>query len=254
MNKMKKIFLLTACFIFLQCNLHAQDGVHFTDFYISVGYKNQPFTTLNQRLEENGYESFNSHVGALGGGFSYLPKSKLGIFAETEMNVNRKAFDNDRVSYRYLPIHLTAGVQYHFIHTPLTEWSFYPKLGVFYGTTSLDLISNNPNRDFDENLNGAMNTSFLYQQNYGMNISLNADKLLGAFLQPTTQIGIYSRMGLQVGYMLNLVSSRTKLRRNFNATLREDFSLTNSPNFNPTAFYVKINFALGKFNKVEDGQ
>ncbi|MEX2591387.1 MAG: hypothetical protein WD426_01350 [Anditalea sp.] len=246
---MKYIFLLSACFLLLPFDLQAQDEVLLTDFYLSVGYKNQPFTALNQRLEENGYEPFNSHVGTFGIGFSYLPKSGLGIFAETEINVNRKGFSNDDVSYRYLPTHLTAGVQYHFMHAKTAEWRFYPKFGIFYGTTSLDLISNHPNRNFNENLNGAMNTSFMYQENYGINASLNADKLIGTFLQPTTQIGIYSRMGLQVGYMLNLFSSRTKLRRNFNPTLRDDFSMSNSPTFNPSAFYVKINFALGQFKK-----
>jgi hypothetical protein len=244
---MKNIILLTACFLLLQFCLHAQEEVYLTDFYISVGYKNQPFTALNQRLEENGYDSFSSHVGALGMGFSYLPKSRIGIFAETEMTVNKKEFNNEVLSYRYLPVHLTAGIQYHFNFDLVPEWNFYPKLGIFYGTTSLDLISNHPNRDFNENLMGAMNTSFLYQENYGLNISLNADKLIGTFLQPTTQIGIYSRMGLQIGYMLNLFNSKTKLRRNFNPTLRDDFSMRNSPPFNPSAFYAKINFALGKF-------
>lgn len=241
--------------MFLVCFcLQAQNQVSLTDFYISVGYKKQPFTALNQRLQENGYHSFKKDVGTLGGGFSYLPKSGLGIFGETQLNINRKGFNNEDMSYRYLPIHITAGIQYHLLQSRIgaTDWSFYPKLGLFFGTTSLDLISNNPNRDFDENLLGAMNTSFMYQENYGLNFSLNADKLLGSFLQPTTQIGIYSRMGIQVGYMLNLFSSRTKLRRNFNPTLRNDFSMSNSPVFDPSAFYVNLNFALGKFNKKGD--
>lgn len=251
---MKKIFLLTTCFLFFRFVLQAQDQVYLTDFYLSAGYKNQPFTELNQRLKENGYDSFNANVGTIGGGVSYLPKSGLGIFAETELNINKKGFSNENVSYRYLPVHITAGVQYQFIRTQMGDWRFYPKMGLFYGTTSLDLISTYPNRDFNENLMGAMNTSFLYQQNYGINFSLNADKVIGAFLQPTTQIGIYSRVGMQIGYMLNIFSSRTKLRRNFNPTLRDDFSIVNSPTFNPSAFYVKFNFALGKFNKKEDGE
>jgi len=248
---MKKILLVPVFFFLFQSTLLAQEEVSLFDFYISAGYKNQPFSTLNQRLEENGYESFNKHVGTLGGGFSYVPKSGWGIFAETELNINKKGFSNADVSYRYLPIHITAGLQYHLLHSKTTtaEWNFYPKVGVFFGTTSLDLVSNNPNRDFDENLMGAMNTSFLYQENYGLNLSLNADKLIGSFLQPTTQVGIYSRLGIQVGYMLNIISSRTKLRRNFNPTIKDDFSMSNSPKFDPSAFYVKLNFAIGKFTK-----
>lgn len=245
----KKIVLFLASFFFAICSLEAQDNVTLTDFYISVGYKNQPFNSLNQRLSQNGYETFSENVGTLGGGFSYLPQSGLGLFAETEMNVNRKGFSNDDISYRYLPIHVTAGVQYHFLNSKTAEWRFYPKLGIFFGTTSLDLVSNNANRDFNENLLGAMNTSFLYQENYGINFSLNADKLIGSFFQPTTQIGIYSRMGIQVGYMFNIFSSRTRLRRNFNPTLRDDFSMVNSPVFNPSAFYIKFNIALGKFTR-----
>lgn len=249
---MKKILLLVFGML-VQANLFAQDEVTLTDFYISAGYKHQPFTALNQRLEYNGLESFNPNVGILGGGFSYLPQSGWGLFAETELNINKKGFSNDQVSYRYLPIHLTVGVQYHLFRTRIgdSDWDFYPKLGLVFGTTSLDLVSNNPNRDFDENLLGTMNTSFLYQENYGLNFSINADKLLGSFLQPTTQVGIYSRMGVQVGYLLNVFSSRTKLRRNFNPTIRNDFSMSNSPTFNPSAFYVKFNFAIGKFTRKE---
>lgn len=252
-NKMKKVFLFSACLLLLQGHLWGQTEVTFTDFYISAGYKNQPFSSLNQRLEDNGLDSFNANVGTLGAGFSYLPRSGWGIFAETELNVNKKGYSNNNVSYRYLPVHFAAGVQYHLFRTEIgaSEWDFYPKLGLYFGTTSLDLVSNHPERNFDENLMGAMNTSFLYQENYGLNLSLNADKLVGSFLQPTTQVGIYSRLGVQVGYMFNLFSSRTKLRRNFNPTIRNDFSMENSPEFNPSAFYVKLNFAIGKFNRVE---
>ncbi len=250
-NKMKNLLLLAGCFLLLHSTLPAQGQVTLTDFYISAGYKNQPFSALNQRLEDNGLHSFNPNVGTLGGGFSYLPQSGWGLFAETELNINKKGFSNDQVSYRYLPIHVTAGIQYHLFRTRIgsNEWDFYPKLGLVFGTTSLDLVSNNPNRDFDENLLGTMNTSFLYQENYGLNLSLNADKLLGSLLQPTTQVGIYSRMGIQAGYFLNVFSSRTKLRRNFNPTIRNDFSMSNSPKFNPSAFYVKFNFAIGKFTR-----
>src|SRR5690554_4999775 len=250
---MKKILLVPALFFLFQSTLLAQDEISLFDFYISAGYKNQPFSSLNNRLEENGYESFNAHVGTLGGGFSYVPRSGWGIFAETELNINRKGFSNADVSYRYLPVHISAGIHYHLLKakTANSEWDFYPKLGVFFGTTSLDLVSNNPNRDFDENLLGALNTSFLYQENYGLNFSLNADKLVGSFIQPTTQVGIYSRMGIQVGYMLNVVSSRTKLRRNFNPTIKDDFSMRNSPRFDPSAFYVKLNFAIGKFSRTD---
>jgi hypothetical protein len=250
-NKIKNLLLLAVCFLLLQSNLHAQNEVTLTDFYISAGYKHQPFSTLNQRLEDSGLDSFNPNVGTLGAGFSYLPQSGLGLFIETELNINKKGFSNSQVSYRYLPIHVTAGVQYHLFRTKIgaSDWDFYPKLGIVFGTTSLDLVSNNPNRDFDENLLGSMNTSFLYQENYGLNFSVNADKLVGSFLQPTTQVGIYSRIGIQAGYMLNVFSSRTKLRRNFNPTIRNDFSMNNSPEFNPSAFYVKFNIAIGKFTR-----
>lgn len=248
---MKKALFLSSFLILLNVSVYAQNEVRLIDFYISGGYKHQPFTSLNQILEENGYKSFSKNVGTLGVGISYLPKSGLGFFAETEFNVNKKSFSNDNVSYRYLPVHITAGLQYHLLHSRIgtADWNFYPKLGIFFGTTSLDLVSNNPNRDFNENLMGAMNTSFLYQENYGLNFSLNADKLIGSFLQPTTQVGIYSRTGIQVGYMLNVASSRTKLRRNFNTTIKNDFTMSNSPVFNPSAFYVTINFAIGKFTR-----
>lgn len=247
---MKRSILLIIFLGFFQ-NIQAQNDISLTDFYLSVGYRNQPYSSLNQRLEQNNYESFNRHVGTLGGGFSYLPKSGLGVFAETELNMNKKGFNNNQVNYRYLPIHFTAGVQYHFLNSRTANWRFYPKLGVFFGTTSLDLIIHNPNRDFNENLMGAMNTSFLYQENYGLNLSVNADKLIGSFIKPTTQVGIYSRIGIQAGYILNLFSSRTKLRRNFNQTLKDDFAMVNSPTFDPSAFYVKLNFAIGKFTSTE---
>jgi len=248
---MKELLLLFILTILLPFGLQAQENISLTDFYLSVGYRNQPYTSLNQRLKQNDYKSFNRHVGTIGGGFSYLPQSGMGVFAETEMNMNRKGFNSDRVSYRYLPVHFTAGVQYHFLNSKTAEWRFYPKVGVFFGTTSLDLIINNPNRDFNENLLGAMNTSFLYQENYGVNLSVNADKLIGSFIQPTTQVGIYSRMGIQIGYILNVFSSRTKLRRNFSPTLKDDFSMSNSPSFDPSAFYVKLNIAIGKFSQNE---
>lgn|SRR5690554_3916450 len=249
--KMIKIILTLWVWVLLApLQLYGQEeNVSLFDFYLSVGYKNQPYHNLNKRLEDNGYQSFNSHVGTLGGGFSYLPNSGLGFFGETQLNINRKGFSNNTVKYRYLPVHVTAGLQYHFLSSATSEWRFYPKLGVYFGSTSLDLISTTPNRDFNENILGAMNTSFLYQENFGVDVSVNVDKLIGSFLQPVTQVGIYSRLGLQVGYMLNLFSSRTKLRRNFNATVRDDFAIRNSPTFNPSAFYAKMNFAIGKFTK-----
>src|SRR5690606_24527711 len=131
---MKKLFFVWA-FVFLSnVALHAQDDVSLTDFYISVGYSHQPYSSLNQSLEASGYQSFNAHVGTLGGGFSYLPKSGLGIFAETQLNVNRKGFSNAVVSYRYLPTHVTAGVQYHFLYSGTADYRIYPKLGFFFGT------------------------------------------------------------------------------------------------------------------------
>src|SRR5690606_11629001 len=96
-----------------------------------------------------------------------------------------------------------------------------------------------------------MNTSFLYQENYGLNLSVNADKVIGNFIKPTTQVGIYTRVGLQAGYNMYLSSSRTKIRRNCNQNLKDDFAMVNSPTFDPSAFYVKLNFAIGKFTSTE---
>lgn len=252
---MKKIGFLIGLFVFGSTTLWAQgneESIYFTDFYISAGFRHQPYTSLNQHLEDADYQTFNKQVGILGAGISYVSMSGLGTYAESEFNINRKSFSNDNVSFRYLPIHVTVGLQYHIKNSLTKDWRIYPKVGVFYGTTSLDLISNNIERDFDENLMGTMNTSFLYQKNYGLNFSINADKLLGAMMKPTTQVGVYSRMGLQVGYMLNVFTSRTKLRRNFNPDLRKDLNITNAPEFDPSAFYIKLNFALGKFQMEKD--
>ncbi|AWW30747.1 hypothetical protein DN752_11775 [Echinicola strongylocentroti] len=230
----------------------SQEKIYFTDFYISAGYRNQPYTELNNYLSGQGYQTFEKQTATLGGGISYVAMSRLGIFAEADFNLNKKRFSNDYVNYRYLPVHVTAGLQYHWKNSLTKDWRFYPKVGIYYGTTSLDLIAKDLESDFNENLMGNMNTSFLYQRNLGLNFSLNADKLLGAFLKPTTQVGVYSRMGLQVGYMLNLYSSVTKLRRNFSADLRKDLIISNAPAFDPSAFYVKLNFAIGKFEKSSD--
>ncbi|GGZ20304.1 hypothetical protein GCM10007049_11110 [Echinicola pacifica] len=226
-----------------------QDKLYFTDFYLSAGYRNQPYTDLANYLDNAGYETFNAQSGTLGAGFSYVALSGLGFFAESEFTLNKKRFENEFVNYRYRPFHITAGLQYHWKNTITDEWRIYPKLGLYYGTTSLDLITKDLVTDFNENLMGGMNTSFLYQRNLGLNISLNADRLLGAFLKPTTQVGVYSRMGLQVGYMLNLYSSVTQLRRNFSPDIRKDLIISNAPEFDPSAFYVKLNFAIGKFEK-----
>lgn len=245
----QKILLFAVLVMASTAELLAQDKLYFTDFYISAGYKHQPFTELNDHLAQAGYQTFQKQTATLGGGFSYVAMSGLGLFAETEFNLNKKRFNNDYVNYRYLPIHITAGFQYHWKNTITRDLRFYPKIGIYYGTTSLDLIAQNLNTDFDDNLLGGMNTSFMYQRNFGFNFSLNADKLLGAFLKPTTQVGVYSRMGLQVGYMLNVYSSVTKLRRNFNPDLRKDLIISNAPEFDPSAFYIKLNFAIGKYEK-----
>ncbi|MDN3669098.1 hypothetical protein QWY93_07140 [Echinicola jeungdonensis] len=250
---MAKRILLVGILMIISCaELWAQDNIHFTDFYISAGYRNQPYSQLNQNLSGSGYQTFNENTGILGAGISYVNQGPLGYFVESEFNLNRKQFSNDEVNYRYLPIHVTGGIQYYVGNCQNKDFRVYPKLGVFYGTTSLDLIAKNVNADFDQNLMGNMNTSFLYQRNYGINFSLNADKLLGAFLKPTTQIGVYSRMGIQVGYMWNIISSDTKLRRNFNSDLRKDFEISNAPEFDPSTFYVKLNFAIGKFEKMKE--
>ena len=247
---MKKLYLVL---IFISCvftEMSAQEFLHFTDVYISGAYKHQPFTALNQKLSAAGYQTFGSDIGAIGLGLNHFNSSKWGFFAESEYNLNSKRSSNDEVNYRYMPLHISAGVRYFpFRNRSLSQWSFYPRLGLFYGSTPLDLIANNLNRDFDDNLMGAMNTSFLYQRNYGLNMSLNADKIFAAFIKPTTQIGIYSRMGIQVGYFLNVINSRTRLRRNFKPDLRDDFAINNAPEFNPSAFYVKLNFGLGKFKR-----
>ncbi len=248
----KKLLLLGALVIVFSTDLSAQENIRFTDFYISAGYRNQPYSQLNHNLSGSGYQTFNEHTGILGAGISYVNQGPLGYYVESEFNLNRKKFSNEDVNYRYLPIHVTAGVKYYLGNSQNQEFRIYPKLGVFYGTTSLDLIARNVNADFDQNLMGNMNTSFLYQRNYGLNISINADKLLGAILKPTTHIGVYSRMGIQVGYMWNIFSSGTKLRRNFNSDLRNDFEISNAPEFDPSAFYVKLNFAIGKFEKVRE--
>jgi len=245
----RNLTLLIVFVLAFQTGLFAQDKIYFTDFYVSAGFKNQPYTELNDYLDNIGYQTFEKQSATLGAGISYVAMSGLGLYAETEFNLNKKHFNNEFVSYRYLPIHVTAGFQYHWKNTITKDLRFYPKVGIFYGTTSLDLIASDLNTDFNDNLMGGMNTSFLYQRNYGLNISLNADKLLGAFLKPTTQVGVYSRLGLQVGYMLNVFSSVTKLRRNFNPDLRKDLIISNAPKFDPSAFYVKLNFAIGKFEK-----
>ncbi|GAB3653007.1 hypothetical protein GCM10028791_22880 [Echinicola sediminis] len=245
----KNLVLFTFLMLVLPVAVFAQEKIYFTDFYISAGFKNQPYTDLNHYLENAGYQTFEKQSATLGGGFSYVAMSGLGFFAETDFNLNKKRFNNEFVSYRYLPIHISAGFQYHWKNTITQDLRFYPKIGLYYGSTSLDLIASDLNTDFDENLMGGMNTSFLYQRNFGLNLSLNADKLLGAFLKPTTHVGVYSRMGLQVGYMLNIYSSVTKLRRNFNPDLRKDLIISNAPKFDPSAFYVKLNFAIGKFEK-----
>lgn len=247
---MKKIYLVLILFSCFINDLLAQDFLYFTDVYISGGYKNQPYNALNQKLSAAGYQTFGSNIGAVGLGINHFNSSRWGFFAESEYNLNSKRSSNEEVNYRYMPLHVTAGVQYVlFKNRSLSQWRFYPRMGVFYGSTSLDLIANNLNRDFDENLIGAMNTSFLYQRNYGLNFSLNADKIFAAFIKPTTQVGIYSRMGVQVGYFLNVINSRTRLRRNFKPDLRDDFAISNAPEFNPSAFYIKFNFGLGKFRR-----
>ncbi|WP_246581517.1 hypothetical protein [Echinicola shivajiensis] len=246
----KRFFILMLFALAFQTSIvTAQDKIYFTDFYVSAGFRNQAFKELSDYLQNSGYQTFDQQTATLGGGVSYVAMSGMGLYVETEFNLNRKRYSNEFVNYRYLPIHVTAGFQYHWINTTLQDWRFYPKVGLFYGSTSLDMIAKDLNTDFNENLMGGMNTSFMYQRNIGLNISLNADKILGAFLKPTTQIGVYSRMGLQVGYMLNLFSSVTKLRRNFNPALRKDLIISNAPKFDPSAFYLKLNFAIGKFEK-----
>lgn len=245
-----KIFAVMIIFLCIFSEAQAQEYLHFTDVYLSGGYRNQPYSALNQKLEDAGYRSFNSNVGMIGIGINHFNSSRWGFFAETEYNLNSKRSANEQVNYRYLPIHLSAGIQYKpFMNRKFSQWSYYPRLAFFYGTTSLDLIANDINRNFDDNLIGSMNTSFLYQRNYGLNFSLNADKVLAAFIKPTTQVGVYSRMGLQVGYIANLVNGRTRLRRNFKPDLRDDFAVMNAPDFDPSAFYVKLNFGLGKFKR-----
>ncbi|KEO73574.1 hypothetical protein [Anditalea andensis] len=247
---MKKIYVLIILFCSIFLDIQAQEYLHFTDFYLSGGYKNQPYTALNQKLTEAGYQSFGSNMGTIGIGINHFNSYRWGFFAESEYNLNSKRSSNDELNYRYMPLHITAGVQYIiFKYRPLSQWRFYPRIAVYAGSTSLDLISNDLNLDFDENLMGAMNTSFLYQRNYGLNLSLNADKVIAAFIKPTTQVGIYSRMGIQVGYFLNVINSRTRLRRNFKPDLRDDFAIHNAPEFDPSAFYVKINIGLGKFKR-----
>ncbi|WP_236252726.1 hypothetical protein [Echinicola sp. 20G] len=245
----KQLFLMLILVLAIQASSMAQDKIYFTDFYISAGFKNQPYTELNQYFADAGYQTFDKQTATLGGGVSYVAMSGMGFFAETEFNLNKKRYNNDFVNYRYLPIHVTGGFQYHWKNSNIKDWRFYPKIGVYYGSTSLDMIATDLNTDFGENLMGGMNTSFMYQRNIGLNFSINADKILGAFLKPTTQIGVYSRMGLQVGYMLNVYSSVTKLRRNFNPDLRKDLIISNAPKFDPSAFYIKLNFAIGKFEK-----
>ncbi|MBS9523390.1 hypothetical protein KIH41_14445 [Litoribacter ruber] len=239
------VFLVT-----LGHDLAAQEFLHFTDFYVSGGYRNQPYKALNQRLQNAGYQDFGEHAGIVGIGINHFNSSRWGLFAESELTLHKKRSSNDEVNYRYLPLHVTAGVQYRlFPERGFSQWNFYPRLGLFYGTTSLDLLANNLNRDFDDNITGAMNSSFLYQRNYGLNFSLNADKIIGAFIKPTTQVGIYSRFSLQAGYIWNVLNSRTKLRRNFNPDIRDDFAIRNSPTFDPSAFYIKANIGLGKFKR-----
>jgi len=248
---MKKIYLILIFISAALSETKAQEILYFTDIYISGAYKNQPFTALNQKLAAAGYQTFGSDIGAIGIGINHFNTSRWGFFAESEYNLNSKRSSNEEVNYRYLPLHISAGVQYYpFKNRPLSQWNIYPRLGLFYGSTSLDLIANNLNRDFDDNLMGAMNTSFLYQRNHGINMSINADKIFAAFIKPTTQVGVYGRMGVQVGYFLNVINSRTRLRRNFKPDLRDNFAINNAPEFNPSAFYVKLNFGLGKFRRV----
>jgi len=247
---MQKIYTLIIFFLGLANALQAQEFLSFTDVYISAGYKNQPYTALNQKLATAGYQTFGSDIGTIGLGINHFNSGRWGFFAESEYNLNSKRSSNEQVNYRYMPLHITAGVQYViFKNRALSQWRFYPRVGLYYGSTSLDLIANDINRDFDENLMGAMNTSFLYQRNHGLNISLNADKIFAAFIKPTTQVGIYSRIGLQAGTFINVINSRTRLRRNFKPDLRDDFAISNAPEFDPSAFYVKLNFGLGKFRK-----
>lgn len=246
-----KASILLLLFIFVIVDIQAQEFLHFTDVYLSGGYRNQPYTALNQKLESAGYQSFNSHVGVLGIGINYFNSSRWGVFAETEYNLNTKRSENEQINYRYLPVHGSVGIQYKpFMNRKISQWTYYPRIAFFYGTTSLDLIANDINRNFDDNLMGSMNTSFLYQRNYGLNLSLNADKVFAAFIKPTTQVGIYSRMGLQVGYIANLVSGRTRLRRNFKSDFIDNYAVFNAPQFDPSTFYIKLNFGLGKFKKV----
>jgi hypothetical protein len=247
---MKKIFVALLVFIGFLNGASAQEYLYFTDFYLSAGYRNQPYSALNQRLQNAGYQNFSEHAGIIGGGVSYFKGPRWGLFAESELTLHNKRSSNDEVNYRYLPLHVSLGFQYRlFADRNPAQWSYYPRIGIFYGTTSLDLLANDINRDFDQNLTGAMNSSFLYQRNYGLNFSMNADKIIGAIIKPTTQVGIYSRVGLQVGYIWNAFNSRTKLRRNFNPDIRDDFAIRNSPHFDPSAFYFKVNFALGKFKR-----
>ncbi|HSJ68748.1 MAG TPA: hypothetical protein VK921_13775 [Anditalea sp.] len=247
---MKKIYLLLILLSSVLNEIYAQEFLQFTDVYLSGSYKNQPYAALNQKLSAAGYQTFGSNIGAIGLGINHFNSSRWGFFAESEYNLNSKRSSNEEVNYRYMPLHVTAGFQYVlFKNRALSQWRFYPRVGIFAGSTSLDLIANNLNRDFDENLLGAMNTSFLYQRNYGLNFSLNADKIFAAFIKPTTQVGIYSRMGIQIGYMLNVINSRTRLRRNFKPDLRDDFAISNAPEFDPSAFYIKLNFGLGKFKR-----
>ena len=247
---MKTINLSIILIMFFFSELKAQEFLSFTDFYLSGGYRNQPYTSLNQKLEAAGYQSFGADIGTIGAGINHFNSSRWGFFAEADYNLNNKRSSNNEVNYRYLPLHASVGVQYHpFKNRKFSQWIYYPRLGVFYGTTSLDLIANDINRDFDENLLGAMNTSFLYQRNYGLNFSLNADKVFAAFIKPTTQVGVYSRVGLQAGYIASIANGRTRLRRNFKPDLRDNFGIFNAPVFDPSTFYVKVNFALGKFKR-----
>lgn len=194
------------------------------NLFLAVGYDNMPNKEFSDRITSLGNTPLPTEFMTTGFGFS-LVKEKWTVL-NLDINLGR-ATDFSEIPDLNTSLffsHLKAGVGYNLLDVQ-HQFRLEPGIGIVYGNGRYQIQPNQIDTSFDDAI-GSPNFYELNvrQNNYGLNFNLTFSQ--NQFFNPSRILTNF--FGLEVGTNLMLLSGKLTP------------SISDSPNFNLSTFYLKV--------------
>lgn len=243
---MKKL-LIASCLTLLSSLLYGQDSIPtlsantYFQFDMGIGYTRAHLSSINETLNNYGYEPFNENMATFSLSTNYF-LNRLLIKSEFTWLIPQSVAQEDDLTTRFRGYSVGIGLGYAVVKKP--SYRLTPYIGIIAYTGRLSFIDESPVQNIDEALNGTYRNSHLSFSNAALDVGIQMEKLIELKNRKwdCPQNTRLMTLGVRVGY--NFGFGGTAGRYNGNQ------SITDAPTYAMQGPYVKAIIGFG--SKIRD--